>query len=97
MDKGSSLQCIQSARLKLQQQQQILRDGTIATFEEHTTYILYETIMGLKYIHENGQIHRDVKAGNILLDSDANGMCKTYFTILFIYFFKIFFFLFLMT
>lgn len=72
MDKGSSLQCIQSARLKLQQQQQILRDGTIATFEEHTTYILYETIMGLKYIHENGQIHRDVKAGNILLDSDAN-------------------------
>ena len=80
MDKGSSLQCIQSARLKLQQQQKILRDGTIATFEEHTTYILYETIMGLKYIHENGQIHRDVKAGNILLDSEANGMCQTFFT-----------------
>mmetsp|Transcript_4 Transcript_4/g.6 ORF Transcript_4/g.6 Transcript_4/m.6 type:complete len:359 (+) Transcript_4:78-1154(+) len=42
-------------------------------FEDESiiAYILRETAKAVKYFHDNMQIHRDLKAGNILLSSEA--------------------------
>ncbi len=39
--------------------------------EKWVAYILYETLQGLAYFHSSGQLHRDIKAGNILLSSNG--------------------------
>ena len=42
--------------------------------EEQIASILQDTLKGLIYLHNNRKIHRDIKAGNILIDH--NGVCK---------------------
>lgn len=46
--------------------------GTSIRSEGAIAYILRETANALNYFHHSQQIHRDLKAGNILLDSDGH-------------------------
>jgi serine/threonine-protein kinase OSR1/STK39 len=45
------------------------RDGLS---EDLIAIVIFETLKGLAYLHHHGMMHRDVKAGNVLVDSDGH-------------------------
>jgi serine/threonine-protein kinase OSR1/STK39 len=62
MEKGSCLRIMRVAK------RQGRGEGLA---EQWLGYVLFEILCGLGYLHDNGHIHRDIKAGNILLDPNG--------------------------
>jgi len=49
--------------------------------EDEISTILRDTLLGLEYLHARRKIHRDIKAGNILLNSEGHAKLGHYLCI----------------
>ena len=49
---------------------QIIKSGQALT-DSHFQYFIYQILRGLKFIHSANVLHRDLKPGNLLVNSDC--------------------------